>query len=142
MSSSEILPPLPAEPASFLSYLSENSTKSVRDLLPPYLEYESKLRTLFAQDSSNAVLADNTVGLVPIYTGSGLEANIKVQARNLDAETPEQRAKYLMELDSKVRKRDGERAIVGFDEFKTNFTLFSEGKTISSILIKLPRHRV
>ncbi|KAF3090297.1 hypothetical protein TWF706_009931 [Orbilia oligospora] len=126
MSSSEALPSLPAEPASFLSYLSENSTKSVRDLLPPYLEYESKLRTLFAQDPSNAVLEDNTVGLVPIY-GSGQEANIKVQARDLDAETPEQKAKYLMELDAKIRKKDGEQAIVNFDDFKTNFTLFSEG---------------
>ncbi|KAK6333268.1 hypothetical protein TWF718_011088 [Orbilia javanica] len=127
MSSSETLPSLPVEPASFLSYLSENSSKPVRDLLPPYLEYESKLRTLFAQDPSNAVLADNTVGLVPIYTGSGLEANIKVQARNLEAETPEQKSKYLMELDAKLRKKDGERAIVDFDQFKTNFTLFSEG---------------
>ncbi|KAK6512296.1 hypothetical protein TWF481_001186 [Arthrobotrys musiformis] len=127
MASSGNLPPLPAEPASFLSYLSENSTKSVRDLLPPYLEYESKLRTLFAQDPSNPVLADNTVGLVPLYTGSGLEANVKVQARDLDAEAPELKAKYLMELDAKTRKKDGERAIVDFDEFKTNFTLFSEG---------------
>ncbi|KAK6526995.1 hypothetical protein TWF281_010191 [Arthrobotrys megalospora] len=127
MSSSESLPSLPVEPASFLSYLAENTGKPVRDLLPPYLEYESKLRTLFAQDPSSAVLADNTVGLVPIYTGSGLEANIKVQARDLDAETPEQKAKYLMELDDKVRKKDGERAIVDFDEFKKNFTLFSEG---------------
>ncbi|KAK6349078.1 hypothetical protein TWF730_009837 [Orbilia blumenaviensis] len=79
------------------------------------------------RDPSNAVLADNTIGLVPIYKGSGLESNIKVQARDLDAETPEQKAKYLMELDGKVRKKNGERAIVDIDEFKMNFTLFSEG---------------
>ncbi|KAF3917841.1 hypothetical protein ABW20_dc0105725 [Dactylellina cionopaga] len=127
MSGSVHLPPLPAETASFLSYIAENKDKPVRDLIPPYLEYESKLRSLFAQDPSNVVLADNTIGLVPLFTGTGLEANIKIQARDLETESKEEKATYLMELDEKVRKKNGERAIVDFDEFKKNFTLFSEG---------------
>ncbi|KAK6538841.1 hypothetical protein TWF694_010406 [Orbilia ellipsospora] len=127
MSNSQALPSLTAEPALFLSHLAENDGKPVREVLQPYLEYESKLRSLFAQDPSNAALADNTVGLVPIYEGSGLESTIKVQARNLEAESPEEKSKYIMELDEKVRKKNGERAIVDFDEFKKNFALFSEG---------------
>ncbi|EPS41484.1 hypothetical protein H072_4612 [Dactylellina haptotyla CBS 200.50] len=127
MSGSESLPSVPVAPASFLSYIAENEGKPVRDLIQPYLEYESKLRALFAQDPSNAALADNTVGLVPIYGDSGLESAIKVQARNLEAETPETKSKYLMELDEKVRKKNGDRAIVDFDEFKKNFAIFSEG---------------
>ncbi|KAF3909580.1 hypothetical protein AA313_de0205684 [Arthrobotrys entomopaga] len=127
MSGTQVLPSLAAEPAQFLSHLAKNEGKPVRELLQPYLEYESKLRSLFAQDPSNAALADNTVGLVPIYGGSGLESTIKIQARNLEAESPEEKSKYLMELDEKVRKKNGERAIVDFDEFKKNFTVFSEG---------------
>ncbi|KAK6354803.1 hypothetical protein TWF696_003936 [Orbilia brochopaga] len=125
MSSLETLPPLPAETASFLTYVAQNKDQSVRELIKPYLEYESKLRTLFAQNPSHSALADNTVGLVPIYTGD--ETNVRVQARNLEAESPELSSQYIMELDEKLRKKDGEPAIVGFDEFKKNFAVFSEG---------------
>ena len=129
MSSSEPLPPLPAETSAFLKYISENNDKPLRELLQPYLEYESKLRGLFAREPSHAALKDITVGLVPIYTGQ--ESNIKVRARNLEAESKEEKAKYIMELDEKFRKKTGERAIVDFDEFKKNFTIFSEGEIYS-----------
>ncbi|KAF3936886.1 hypothetical protein ABW19_dt0206096 [Dactylella cylindrospora] len=125
MSVPEPLPSLPVETADFISYVTDNSDKPLRELIKPYLEYESKLRGLFAQDPSNNQLADNTIGLVPVYTGN--EADIKVRARNLEAESEEEKAKYLMELDDKKRKKDGERAIVDFDEFKKNFAVFSEG---------------
>ncbi|KAJ6261350.1 hypothetical protein Dda_4020 [Drechslerella dactyloides] len=125
MSSSTSLPSLPAETASFLSYVAQNKNQSVRELIKPYLEYESKLRALFAQEPSHPALADNTAGLVPIYTGD--ESNIRVQARNMEAEAPELKAQYIMELDEKLRKKDGDPAIVGLEEFKKNFAVFSEG---------------
>ncbi|KAK6535854.1 hypothetical protein TWF281_000104 [Arthrobotrys megalospora] len=120
MASTEIFP---TDTASFLSHVAKNDgVKPLRKLVGPYLEYESKLRALFAQDPSNEALADNTVGLVPIYAGE--EAAIKIQAR--EPEPDQKKSQYLMELDSSTRKTTGERAIVDLEDFKRNFSIFTE----------------
>ncbi|KAF3199269.1 hypothetical protein TWF106_003953 [Orbilia oligospora] len=124
MASLDILPPLPTDTASFLGHITANNgDKPLRELVQPYLEYENKLRSLFAQDPSNATLADNTVGLVPIYAGE--EASIKIQARVPRNE--QDKSRYLMELDKLTRKKTGERAIVDFEDFQRNFSIFTEG---------------
>ncbi|KAK6542483.1 hypothetical protein TWF694_006436 [Orbilia ellipsospora] len=130
MASTETLPALPAAPASFLTYVTSkvDSNEPLREIIQPYLKYESKLRALFAQDPSNVALADNVVGLVPIYDGQ--EAAIKIQARDLEAESEDNRSKYLMALDKKMRKTTGKRAIVDQEEFKRNFDIFTEGALI------------
>ncbi|KAF3928803.1 hypothetical protein ABW21_db0208075 [Orbilia brochopaga] len=122
MSSS--LPSVPTAPASFLSLIAANENKPLRELVKPYLEYESKLRSLFAQDPSNPDIVDNLVGLVPIYDGH--DDQIKIRSRDLSLETQEEKDRYIMPLEDE-RKASGQRAIVDHETFRKNFDAFTEG---------------
>ncbi|KAF3921066.1 hypothetical protein AA313_de0204793 [Arthrobotrys entomopaga] len=121
---STTLPPLPTEPSSFLSYIGQNEDKPLRELVKPYLEYESNLRRIFAQEPTNEAIADNLVGLVPLYDGH--DDNIKIQSRNLEAESEEVQGCYIMALE-KERKESGVRAVVDQETFLRNFDAFTEG---------------
>ncbi|KAJ6256325.1 hypothetical protein Dda_8823 [Drechslerella dactyloides] len=119
-------PTLPADPGSFLSFVGENEDKPLRELVKPYLEYESKLRGLFAQDPSHPdIVNNNIVGLVPIYDGH--DDRIKIRSRDLSLESQEEQDHYIMPLREKERKASGERAIVDHETFLKNFNIFTEG---------------
>ncbi|KAK6523146.1 hypothetical protein TWF694_006041 [Orbilia ellipsospora] len=118
------LPPIPTEPSAFLSYIGQNEDKPLRELVKPYLEYESNLRRIFAQEPENEAIADNLVGLVPLYDGH--DDKIKIQSRNVEAESEEAQGCYIMGLE-KERKKTGERAVVDQETFLRNFDAFTEG---------------
>ncbi|KAF3482235.1 ankyrin repeat protein [Arthroderma uncinatum] len=126
MSSIPPLPPVPAKHSGLLSYIKSNRDTPVGELLKPYNEYDSVLRQIFAQEPTNALLADNHVNLVPLYDGDGT-ADLLVQARDLRSEPKEVSDKYILSLKDEDRKPNGSPAIVTtFKEFQTNFNLFSE----------------
>ncbi|EPS35574.1 hypothetical protein H072_11052 [Dactylellina haptotyla CBS 200.50] len=119
------LPALPTEPKAFLEHIGENEGKPLRELVKPYLEYESNLRRLFAQEPDHPALVDNLVGLVPLYDGH--DDKVKIQSRNIETESPEEQGRYIMTLDEEERKESGQRAIVDRETFIKNFTKFTEG---------------
>jgi hypothetical protein len=117
------LPSVPAPMQEFLPYLARHS--KMDEAIQPYEKYECKLRETFAQDPDNAILNDSHINTVPIFAGH--EHTVKIRARDLDYETLEEKEKYLLPLSASDRKPNGSSAIVGsLDEFRTNFTLFSE----------------
>ncbi|KAK6355467.1 hypothetical protein TWF696_004564 [Orbilia brochopaga] len=122
---SSTLPSVPTAPGSFLSLIGANENKPLRDLVKPYLEYESKLRSLFAQDPSNPELADNLVGLVPIYDGH--DDKITIRSRDVSSESQEEQDRYIMPLEEGERSSSGDRAIVDEETFRKNFNAFTEG---------------
>lgn len=119
------LPPLPRKLAEFIPYLLGHPTTPVPDLLEPYKQYESKLRELFAREPENQVLQDGCVNAVPVFDGHASE--LTVRARDLAAETEEEKAKFIMPLKEDERKAHGSPAVVpSFKQFQKNFNLFSE----------------
>jgi len=99
------------------------------EILEPYRQYEAHLRQVFAQDPSNELLQDPHVNVLPLYTED--THNIKIKARNLEAESKEEKAKYIMPLPTEIRRPDGSPAVVqSFKEFQRNFNVFSESSLV------------
>ncbi|EOD46043.1 putative ankyrin repeat protein [Neofusicoccum parvum UCRNP2] len=99
------------------------------ELIEPYKKYDSKIREVYAQEPTHPVLDDLHLNVTPVFTGQ--EANIKIRARNLDAETDEEKEKYLMPLETEKRRPSGAPAVVqSLKEFQTNFNIFSESSLV------------
>ncbi|KAJ5544996.1 hypothetical protein N7535_006615 [Penicillium sp. DV-2018c] len=121
------LPTVPVKHHEFLSYVHSHPTTPMADLVKPYNEFDAVLRKTFAQEPTNPLVTDNLVNIVPMYDRQGRN-DLRIRARDLASETPEQKAKYILPLSDKDRKPNGAPAVVPtFDEFKNNFTLFTEG---------------
>jgi chromatin segregation and condensation protein Rec8/ScpA/Scc1 (kleisin family) len=117
------LPTVPAPMHDFLPFLARQP--KVNEAIQPFKTRERKLREIFARDPNNAILNDSHINTVPIFAGH--EHIVKIRARDLDHETSEEKEKYLLPLSASDRKPNGSPAIVGsLEEFRTNFTLFSE----------------
>jgi hypothetical protein len=109
----------------FVSYVSENPKTPIARLLEPYKAFESELRKVYAQQPSHEAVKDGGINLVPIFAGH--EGEIRIRARRLDAETEEEKGKYIMSLKDEDRKPEGAPAVVSsFKDFQQNFNLFSE----------------
>jgi ankyrin repeat protein len=121
------LPPLPAQHTDWIQHVAAHPEAPLRELIEPYKEYDSKLREVFAQQPEHPAVTIPNV--VPIFDGH--EQELKVRARNLEAESKTERQRYLMPLDNADRKPDGSPAIVqSLKEFQTNFQLFSESSLV------------
>ena len=121
------LPSLPVKHDDFLNYVQSHPDIPMRNLVQPYNEFDAVLRKTFAQEPSSPAVNGNHVNIVPIYDQAGRN-DLRVRARDLESETSEQKAKYVLPLSDKDRKPNGSPAIVPtFDEFRNNFTLFTEG---------------
>jgi hypothetical protein len=124
-SKTQALPPLPATPRDFVSYLARHPDTPIAQLVGPYRAYETKLRELFAQERDNPILADDHMNVVPVFNDCTSE--IKTRARNISAEPDQEKQKYLMPLSDPGRRRNGEPAVVqSLKEFQHNFSVFSE----------------
>lgn len=66
------------------------------------LEYEAKLRQLYAQDSSNEALQDPSLNILTLFADNGHQ--IRVRARDLAAETAEEKDRNIMMLPEDQRK--------------------------------------
>lgn len=99
------------------------------EMLKPYRKYEAHLRQVFAQDPDNELLQDPHVNVLPLFTED--TQHIKIRARNLETESKEEKAKYIMPLPAEVRRADGSPAVVqSFKDFQRNFNVFSESSLV------------
>ncbi|ORY09194.1 ankyrin repeat protein [Clohesyomyces aquaticus] len=123
------LPEVPVKHADFISYLSSNPHKKLGELVEPYLQYDAKMREIFAQERDHPALADPYLNVVPVFNGH--EKDIKIRARDLCAETDEEKERYIMPLDEKDRRSNGSPAVVqDLMEFQQNFALFCESSLV------------
>ncbi|KAK6436527.1 hypothetical protein LTR95_007279 [Oleoguttula sp. CCFEE 5521] len=118
-----MLPELPAAHDDFLEYIAAHPKTPMDDLLSPYKAYDAEMRKIFAQQTNHPAASKSIV--VPLFTGH--EQDLKIRARDLEAETDKQREAFIMPLKADERKKHGSPAIVQtLQDFKTNFALFSE----------------
>lgn len=86
------IPELPSKTVKeFIPYLTKHPDTAIGTLLEPYKAFESELRKVYAQQPDNEAVKDGTINLVPIFNGH--EQELKIQARDLDAESEDEKAK-------------------------------------------------
>lgn len=117
------LPPLPCPVSEFVSYVNKHSQSQagVAEAGQPFINFESKLREVYAQHPGNSAATANH--LVSIFENDP----VTIRARDLPSESTKEKEKYLLPLPDHLRRENGSPATVGsLKEFKTNFNLFSE----------------
>ncbi|KAK0673305.1 hypothetical protein QBC41DRAFT_136273 [Cercophora samala] len=123
------VPALPVPLPDLPKHLAQNPDTLVTQLFEPYRKYEAHLREAFAQDPSNELLKDPHVNVLPLFTEDTSSLNIR--ARNLAAESKEERSRYIMPLPKEVRRPNGSPATVrDLKEFRRNFNVFSESSLV------------
>ncbi|CAG7929452.1 unnamed protein product [Penicillium olsonii] len=121
------LPAIPVSHNAFFSYVRAQPNTPMVDLVRPYIEFDAVMRKKFAQEPSSSTVQENLVNVTPIYDENGCN-DLRIRARDLEAETLEQKERYLLPLSEKDRKPNGSPAIVPtLKEFRNNFALFTEG---------------
>ncbi|CUS09476.1 unnamed protein product [Tuber aestivum] len=122
----ERLPELPVPPAKFLHHVQANPGVPVRQLLEPFIEYETALRAYFAQAPDHQFVKGD-VNLISLFE-DGNDGLLRIRGRRVDEEGREEQKRYVMPLSEKGRKPDGEPALVtSLEVFRKNFSIFSEG---------------
>lgn len=129
--------PHSAEGLAFLTRLSalpDSPGVDLDDVLRPSLVDEQELRKLFAQDKTNPRLDNPHVGLVDVF-GPNTEVTRKTRARVVDSSNEESLSgHYIMPLSDTQRRKDGDASMTTtFDEFKKNWSIFTEG-SLSQLL--------
>ncbi|KAF3344776.1 hypothetical protein VD0002_g1466 [Verticillium dahliae] len=120
---------LPAPHSELVNYIAGHPEKSMIEILDPYRRYEAQLRSVFAQDRNSTLLNDPYVNLLPVFNEN--TKNIKTRARNLSAESEEEKSRYIMSLPDDKRREDGSPAVVqSIAEFRKNFSVFSESSLV------------
>jgi len=121
------LPALPADHVDWISHAANHQDTPLRELIAPYKEYDSKLREIFAQQPEHPAITKPHV--VPVFAGR--EEELKIRARNINAESDDERQRYLMPLTKADRRPNSMPAVVqSLKEFQTNFQLFSESALV------------
>ncbi|KAF4945373.1 hypothetical protein FGADI_12012 [Fusarium gaditjirri] len=119
------LPKLPAPHPELAKYIFDHKDINITEIMKPYREYEANLRSMYAQDRQNPILSDPYLNVVPLFTEN--TKFITTRARNLDAESDEEKSKYIMALpDDKRRAHDSPATVANLEEFQKNFNIFSE----------------
>ncbi|KAI1076745.1 ankyrin repeat protein [Whalleya microplaca] len=119
------LPQLPVAHDELPSYIRKHSDIPMRELMSPYRQFEAQLREMYAQQRDNSILDDPYINVLPLFTKD--TPLIKTRARNLEAETPQEKDKYIMSLPDDKRRPSGSPAVVeSLKEFRHNFSVFSE----------------
>ncbi|KAI0889471.1 ankyrin repeat protein [Annulohypoxylon maeteangense] len=123
------LPKLPVAHDVLANYIANHPKTPVRELMDPYRKFEAQLREMYAQERNNPVLDDPYVNVLPLFTKD--TPNIKTRARNLEAESPSEKEKYIMSLpDDKRRPNDSPAVVSSLKEFRHNFGVFSESSLV------------
>ena len=119
------IPPIPAPLTKLPDYLAKHPDVPITELLGPYRKYEARLREIYAQEPNHPALLDPYVNVVPLFNETN--PDIRIRARNLEAESEEEQSKYIMALPKENRRLDGTPAVVPtFQDFQNNFAVFSE----------------
>lgn len=99
------------------------------EIMEPYRNYEARLREIYAQDRQNPILNDPYLNVVPLFTED--TAKITTRARELSAESEDEKSRYIMPLPADKRRPHGSPATVAdFTEFQHNFNIFSESSLV------------
>lgn len=121
------LPELPAPHAGFIQYIATNHGNSVLDLVKPYNQYDAEMRKVFAQKPGHPSISQPNV--VPVFAGH--ETDIRIQARNVEAESAKEKEAFIMPLKDEDRRANGSPAVVqSLKDFRTNFNVFSESALV------------
>ena len=137
-------PGVPCPVEQFLDHVEQNPTVPIRQLVQPFQAWENSLRSVFAQDPSNAIVQNNLVNLINVFE-NGKQGKIRIRGRKLDIESKEERerweevhinsiaptdrefGRYIMPLEEEERKPDGQFAIASsLEDFRKNFNIFTE----------------
>ncbi|KAL7278324.1 hypothetical protein ACG7TL_008300 [Trametes sanguinea] len=122
--------PQTIEAQAFLSRIAQLSqgpgtTEALLRALQPSLDDEAALRKLFAADKDHVRLSDPYVGLVDIFDAP---EDIRTTRARVVSSEDDLTAQYILPLSEKERRKDGDPAMVSsLEEFKKNWTIFSEG---------------
>ena len=117
------LPKLPVPISEFVEYIHKNfkSHNAVTDAVTPFIDFENKLREVYAQYPDHPAASENH--MVPIFNGP----QIMTKARDLNNESPSEKNRYLLPLSDGLRRKDNAPATVdSLRTFRTNFNIFSE----------------
>lgn len=124
------LPKVPVPHAELARYIAENPDRSMVGLLEPYRQFEAQLRQLYAQEPGNDILKDDCINVFPLFN-DGEKTDIRIRARNLDAEAQAEKERYVMTLPDEQRRPNGSPAVVqSLKEFQHNFNVFSESSLV------------
>ncbi|KAK7719672.1 hypothetical protein SLS64_001851 [Diaporthe eres] len=124
------LPKVPVPHVELARYIDENPDRSMVDLLEPYRQFEAQLRQLYAQEPDNQILKDDHLNVFPLFN-DGEKADIRIRARDLDAEAQAEKDQYVMTLPDEQRRPNGSPAVVqSLKEFQHNFNVFSESSLV------------
>lgn len=122
-------PTLPVPLTGLVKHIGEHPDTPMTEMLEPFRKYEAHLRQAFAQDPGNELLKDPHVNVLPLFTED--TPSIKIRARNLEAESKEEKSKYIMPLPVGIRRPDNSPAVVSnLKEFQHNFNVFSESSLV------------
>jgi hypothetical protein len=120
---------LPVAHNELASYIANNPSTPIEELLGPFREYEAQLRQVYAQDRDNPILDDPYLNVLPLFTKD--TPDIKTRARNLEAEHPAEKERYIMALPDDKRRANGTPAVVeSLKEFRHNFNVFCESSLV------------
>jgi len=119
------LPIVPAKHDAFIQHLANNAETPMAELLEPYRKYDARIRELYAQEPDHSALKDPFVNVLPLFDEH--VEKVKIRARDLSAESAQEKERYIMPLNDADRKPSGSPAVVqSFKEFQNNFNVFSE----------------
>ncbi|CEJ58295.1 hypothetical protein PMG11_06958 [Penicillium brasilianum] len=122
------LPSVPVKHSNFVQYIQSHPETPIEDLVKPYNDFDASARKIFAQNPSHTLVKDNHANVVPLFDATTGSTDIRIRARDLDSETPEQKEKYILPIPEEKRRLNGSPAVVPLlPEFQNNFTLFTEG---------------
>ncbi|KAH7163089.1 hypothetical protein B0J13DRAFT_634299 [Dactylonectria estremocensis] len=123
------LPQLPAPHAELARYISEHPEKSMIEIMAPFRSYEATLRSVYAQDRQNPILNDPHLNVLPLFTED--TRLITTRARDLEAESEDEKSKYIMALpDDKRRPHGSPATVANLAAFQHNFSVFSESSMV------------
>ncbi|KAJ5171817.1 hypothetical protein N7492_004410 [Penicillium capsulatum] len=120
------LPPVPVKHHDLVQYIQAHPDTPLKDLIEPYNQHDAVARKIFAQELSHPLFKDNHANIAPLFDATG-STDLRVRARDLASETPQQKEKYILPVPEDKRRSDGSPAVVPtLAEFQNNFALFTE----------------
>ncbi|KAJ4398406.1 hypothetical protein N0V85_006294 [Neurospora sp. IMI 360204] len=122
-------PQLPVPHSDLVKHIANHPQTPMVELTQPYRDYEARLRQAYAQEPDSELLKDPYVNVLPLFTDN--TSDIKIRARNIEAESEEERARHIMPLPKDMRRPDQSPAVVqSHKEFQKNFNIFSESSLV------------
>ena len=98
---------------------------SIDKALQPSLDEELELRKLFATDRQNERISNPYVGLIDVFDAP---ESIRTTRSRVIQDDKDLSANYIMPLSESNRRKEGAPSMVAdFDEFKKNWSVFTEG---------------